>query len=139
MEWRDWLAIFSTIIGTVGFVITIITLIRTGNIQKAVEAKEKETKSIDMFSVISDELLSKIEPVKYNEVTLDDFFIIISIANKLLQCKEALTNEEIVTLKEIKSNFNSIYLSGVVSEKSKRTFILYSDQIKQILTKGKLK
>ena len=138
MEWQDFLTIFSTIIGIAGLVITIFTLIRTGNIQKAIEAKEKETKSIDKLSVITDRLLDEINSFDYHNLVLEDCRKAISIIHELMDCKYALANEDIKELQEIKGFCNETFKTGVFSDKRQRSFILYSDRIKKILKRGKL-
>lgn len=138
MEWQDYFTIFSTFIGIAGLVITIITLIRTGNIQKTIEAKEKETKSIDKLSVITDRLLNEINSVDYNNLALEDCIKIISIIHELIDCKYALANEDIEELQQIEKFCNETFKNGFFSEKRKHNFTLYSNKIKKILKSGKI-
>ena len=113
MVWQDWLAIFSSVIGFIGFIITIITLMLTGSIRKAVKNKENEVKTRILYDKKYDDNKQTIDVLSKkdeNNFRYDDFRLFRATLNELNYCDIVFSDNDKTILKEASAFCNTIYI-----------------------------
>lgn len=139
MAWQDKLAIFSAAIGFIGFVITIITLIFTGSIKKAVKKKENEFKTQILYDKKYESNKQTIDALfQKNESNFryDDFRLFRTTLNELNYCETVFSDNDKKILQEASVFCNKIYKKqNNMSDLQKKECIDHVHNVKIILTK----
>lgn len=141
MPWQDWLAIFSAVIGVAGFIITIITLIRTGSIKKAIAKKENEVKTQVAYNRKRDgnyKKLVDLSKISIDKFSYDDFIIFRETVRYFDYCDTVFSTNALLVIKEALDFCNKIYTKNNISDSQKKTCIEHINKVKFTLEKENL-